>query len=217
MIITTGTIQVFAVQNNICEPFSEAFNETVHKQLNDLRGIARCRPELVRFFSHNNALSMEAIDDPFGADCVEIKIAFGAVVNPRGSLFVTLSACVGRPLGAGRPREKLQSVLRMAVIVEFSRKLSTAGMEVEVTSIAAVGESLEGMAAYIALGLDKSRCELAVENEWVLSVVWMGDARRSFGTEFMNIDIAIIASISSPSSIFFAPMAGKEIWQRNQG
>lgn len=219
MIITTVTIHVSGVQNHICESFSEAFNETVHKQLNDLSGIARCRLELALFFWHNNALSMETIDDPFGTGCLEIKIAFGAVVNPRRPLFVTLSTCVGRSLGGGRPGEKLQSVLRMAVIVELSWKLSTAGMEVEVASIAAVGESPEGMAADITLRLDKSGSgrELAVENKWVLSVVCMGDARRSFGTEFMHIDIAIIASVSSPSTIFFTPMAGEEIWQRNEG
>jgi len=45
----------------------------------------------------------------------------------------------------------------------------------------------------------------------------MGDGRRSLGTEFMDIDIAIIASVSSPSSIFFASMAGEEIWQGHKG
>lgn len=221
MIITTATIPVSGtiVQNNICEPFSEAFNETVHKELNDLRGKARCRLELVRSCGHSNALSMETVDHRFGADCVEIKFTFGAVVNPRRSLFATHSTCVGRSLCAGRPREKLQSVLRMAVEVEFYWKLRTAGMEVEVTGIAAESESLEGMAADIALRLDESGSgyELAVENERVLGVVWMGDGRRSFGTEFMDINIAFVASVSSPSSIFFASMAGEEIWQRNKG
>ena len=38
----------------------------------------------------------------------------------------------------------------MAIEVEFLRKLSTTGMDVEVTDIAAVGESLKGAAADIA-------------------------------------------------------------------
>lgn len=222
MIITTVAIDVsgtVVVQNNICEPFSEAFNETVHKQLDDLRRKARCRLELALFSRYNDALSMETVDGRFGADCVEIKIAFSAVVYPRGSPFVTLSACVGRSLCGGRPREKLQSVLRMAVEVEFSRKQSTARMEVEVTGIAAEGKSLERMAADIALRFAESGSgyELVIEDQWVLGVVWMADGRRSLGTEFMDIDIASIASVSSPSSIFFAAMADEEIWQVHKG
>ena len=42
-------------------------------------------------------------------------------------------------------------MLRMAIEVEFLRKLSIVGMDVEVTDIAAVGESLKGAAADIAL------------------------------------------------------------------
>jgi hypothetical protein len=97
----------------------------------------------------------------------------------------------------------------MAIEVEFFWKLSTAGMNVEVTDIAAVGESLEGMAADIAPGLDESCSKLVVEDERVLAVVWMGDGRRSLGTEFMDVDIAFIASVSSPGSMFLTSMAGE--------
>jgi len=162
-----------AIQNNIRDRSSEAFNETAHKHLTDLRGKARGRPELVLFFGQNDALIMETVDGSFGTDCVEIITAFSTVVDPRRSLSATLSTSVGGPLCAGRAREKLQSVLRMAMEVEFVRKLSTAGMDVEVTGIAAVGESLEGMATDIALRLEESFSGLVVEDERVSGVVGM--------------------------------------------
>lgn len=99
---------------------------------------------------------METVDGRFGADCVKVVITFRAIINPRRTLFATRSTGVGRSFCTGRPGKKLQSVLRMAVVIEFSWKLSTARMEVKVTGIAAEGESLERMAADIALRLDES-------------------------------------------------------------
>lgn len=99
---------------------------------------------------------MEASDGRFGAGCVEEITAFGTVVDPRRSLSATPSAGVGRSPRASRPGEKLQSVLWMAIEVEFLWQHSTAGMDAEVTGIAAVGESLQGMAADFALGLGES-------------------------------------------------------------
>ena len=97
----------------------------------------------------------------------------------------------------------------MAIEVEFLWKLSTAGMDVEVAHIAAVSESLDGMGADIALRLGESCSRVAVEDERVSGVVWMGDGRRSLCAEFMDADIALIASISSPGSLFLASMAGE--------
>jgi len=212
IVVTTMRIEVSGsvVQNNTCDRFSDAFNETAYKKLPGFRGKARCRSELALSCGHNDARTTEAVDGRFGADCVEKITAFSTVVNPRRSLSATPPACVGRPLCAGRPREKLQGVLTMAIEVQFSWKLSTAGMNVEVTDIAAVGESLEGMTADIAPGLDESCSELVVEDERVLAVVWMGDGRRSLGTEFMDVDVAPIASVSSPGSMFLASMATEQ-------
>ena len=204
IIVTAMTIEVSSnvVQKHTCDGFSYAFNETVHKQL-------RCRLELALFCGHNDAPSMETVDGHFGADCVEIITAFSTVVNPRGPLSSTPSACVRPPLSARRPGEKLQSVLTMAIEIQFLWKLSTAGMDVEVAHIAAVSESLDGIAADIALRLGESYSGVDVEDERVPVVVWMGDGRRSLCTEFMDADIALIASISSPGSLFLASMAGE--------
>jgi hypothetical protein len=97
----------------------------------------------------------------------------------------------------------------MAIEVQLLWELSTARMDVEVTDIAAVGKSLEGLAADIALRSDESCSGFAVEDERVSGMVWMGDGRRSFGTEFMDVDIAFIASVSSPGSKFLASMASE--------
>ena len=105
----------------------------------------------------------------------------------------------------------------MAIEVELFWKLSTARMDVEVTTIAAVGESYDGMAADIALRLDETCCGFAVEDKRVSGVIWMGDGWRSLGTEFMDVDIAFIASVSSPGSVFFASMASEQIWLAYKG
>lgn len=47
----------------------------------------------------------------------------------------------------------------------------------------------------------------------MLGVVWMGDGRRSVGTEFMDADVAFIASVSGPGSLFLASMAGEWMCQ----
>ena len=86
-------------------------------------------------------------------------------------------------------------------------------MDVEVTSIAAVGESLEGMAADIAPRLDESCSRLVVEDKLVSGMVRMEDGRGSLGTEFMDVNIALIASVSSPSSMFLASMADEQRWK----
>jgi len=157
-VVTTMRIEVSgsAVKYNTCDRFSEAFNETTHKELTSLRCKARRRSELALSCATSDALSLEAVDGRLGAGFVEKITAFSTVVDPRRALSATPSACVGRTLSEGRPREKLQGVLGMAIETEFSRKLSTAGMNIEVTYIAAVGESLERMAADIALRLDES-------------------------------------------------------------
>lgn len=101
----------------------------------------------------------------------------------------------------------------MTIEVEFLRKLSTAGMDVEVTDIATVGKSLKGAAADIALRLGESCSGFAVEDERVSGVIWMGDGSRSFGTEFMDANIALVASVSCPGSMFPASMASEQIRQ----
>lgn len=136
---------------------------------------------------------MEAADGCFGAGCVEKITAFSTVIDPTRSPSATPSAGVGQSPCAGKPMEKLQRVLWMTIEVEFLWQLSTAGMDVDVTGIAAVGESLQGMAADLALGLADSCYRLVVEDERVSGMVWMGDRRGSLGTEFMNVDIAFIA------------------------
>lgn len=157
-VVTSMRIEVSGnvVKNNICDRFSEAFNETAYTELTDLRGKARRRSELALSCANSDALSLEAVDGVLGAGFVEKITAFSTVVDPRRALSATPSACVGRTLSEGRPREKLQGVLGMAIETEFSWKLSTAGMNVELTYIAAVGESLEGMTADIALRLHES-------------------------------------------------------------
>lgn len=158
---------------------------------------------------------MEAADGRFGAGCVEKITAFGTVVDPRRSLSATPSTGVGRSPCASRPGEKLQSVLWMAIEVEFLWQHSAAGMDADVTGIAAVGESLQGMATDFALGLGESCSRLVVEDERMSGMVWMGDGRGSLGAEFMDADIAFIAYISSPGSLLLASMAGEQIWQGN--